>query len=217
MKKSKLLIFDFDGTLVDTLPDIAFHVNETFTELGLPTCSQEAVRLAVGRGVRDLIRDLSGLNHSTDAELGRVVEGFRKHYLSRPVVHSKPYEGVREALAGSLKAHPKMIVTNKLKVLTEGILAEVGLLNFFKEVIGDGSPFPKKPDPTAVHSLMKKYGFAPEETVFIGDSKVDQETACRAGIHFVWVAYGYDRVEGASLKQMSSSRDLENLMELFTW
>ncbi len=188
----RLLIFDLDGTLVDTAPDISSCANEVFRKLGHRERSMKDITQAIGRGVRDLMQRLIGPLDPADPKLSEAVDLFRKLYADNLVCESKLYPGVREALEGPLAPLKKALVTNKPHPHTIDILRLLDLSKYFDPVIGTGGDFPAKPDPAAVLYAMKKYGAAPEETIFIGDSSIDWETAKRASIEFAWVNYGYE-------------------------
>lgn len=201
----ELLIFDFDGTLVDTAPDIAHHANVVLAEYGFATHNLNKVKKAIGRGVHDLFRDLGF--QGSDSLLNEAVARFKEEYSKRPVIRTAPYPHVQKNLAGPLKFVKKAIVTNKPQGLTVQILEVVGLASFFDLVIGDGADFPKKPDPASTKFVMRTLRVLPSRTVFIGDSGIDQETAANAGIDFSHVSYGYDAsfrpAAGESLKSAS--------------
>jgi phosphoglycolate phosphatase len=190
--KYRLLIFDLDGTLVDTAPDISDCANRVFREMGFPERSMKDVTQAIGRGVRDLMRRLIGPLNPGDAALARAVELFRETYAANLVRRSELYPGVREALEGPLKDFKKAIVTNKPHALAVEMLRIVDLERCFDSVIGAGGAFAPKPDAAAVLHVMRELGATPHETLFIGDSSIDWETANKASIDFAWVPYGYE-------------------------
>lgn len=195
MKPYELLIFDFDGTLVDTLPDIALYAHQVLGEFGVKTPpTLEAVKKAVGRGVHELLKDL-GIS-ADQALLEEAVISFKRRYSETPVVRTKPYPGVKETLSGPLGNIKKAIVTNKPYALTIKILKELGLEIYFETVIGLDTGYPAKPDASSVNFVMTHYGIPPSKVLFIGDSSIDAETSRNAGIDFAWVNYGYDRLNG---------------------
>ena len=197
MSKYKLIIFDFDGTLVDTAPDIALHANRVLNEFGYPSHGIEEVKRAVGRGVHELLKGLNEGFIADAAKLETAVKLFKQNYLDEPVIFSKPYPGVKETLIGPLSGLKKAIVTNKPDQLTKKILGELSLASYFDMVIGLDSGYPAKPDPTSTQQVMKMLNASPNEVIFIGDSKVDDETCRNAGVDFGWVDYGYDELDGS--------------------
>ncbi len=196
MSKYKLLIFDFDGTLVDTAPDIALYANEVLAEYGYPGRTLTEVKKAVGRGVHELLRELAPAFGDHTPRLEEAVASFKKRYWAKPVVHTKPFGGVVETLSGPLRAFKKAIVTNKPYGLTQKILDELSLSHFFNIVIGLDMEFPAKPHPASVKRVMESQSVQPSETLFLGDSYVDAETCLNAGIDFAWVDWGYDQLNG---------------------
>ncbi len=196
MTKYRLIIFDFDGTLVDTAPDIALHANDVLRSFGLPTHTIEAVKKAVGKGVHELFRDLSPALNEDETALENAVALFKENYWARPVVHTKTYPAVREMLSGPLASFKKAIVTNKPHDLAKKILEELSLSGYFEVVIGLDSDYPAKPDPSSVKHVMDFLKTSPKETLYIGDSHVDSQTCQNAGIDFGWASYGYDNLNG---------------------
>lgn len=208
-----LIIFDFDGTLADTAPDIAASANWVLKQTGYPERNLTEVKKAVGRGVHELLHELSGLpepvtggragsGSGAGAEPKRgPLEGdalemacliYREHYVKNLVVHTKEYEGVSRMLRGPLAGVPKAIVTNKPHVLTERLMAELKFDGLFDPVIGTGWKYPAKPAGDGVEAVRSQYGARHDRTILIGDSEIDRQTAANAGIRFGWVTYGYD-------------------------
>ncbi len=185
-----LLIFDFDGTLVDTAPDIAYHANAVLKKYRFKSRPLATVKKAIGHGVHELLKDL-GFEGDQDA-LEEAVADFKKKYFKEPVITTKAYPHVRRMLSGPLKKFKKVIVTNKPQDLTDKILDRLDLKKFFEAVVGEGGDFPRKPDPASVRHLMRKLEARAERSVLIGDSRVDFDTAGEAGIGFIHVRYGYD-------------------------
>ena len=195
-KKYQLILFDFDGTLVDTAPDIALYANRVLEEYGYSKKSLEEVKGGVGRGVHELMKDLAPPFGEKPQELDEAVARFKKYYWDRPVVQTRPFRGVREVLAGDLAPVKKAIVTNKPESLALKILEELSMVHFFDKVIGLDAGYPPKPDPTSVREILKELNVEAAQTVLIGDSKIDAETCQNSGIDFVWVDYGYDTIDG---------------------
>jgi phosphoglycolate phosphatase len=212
MKHYNLIIFDFDGTLVDTLPDIALHANHVLRYFSLPEQDLPAVRKAIGRGVHELLKDLAPA-FEDETLLEEAVVLFKKLYYEKPVLYTKPYSNVPEMLKGPLKNTKKAIVTNKPHDLTHVILKELGLLSYFESVIGMGFTHPPKPDPSSTIYVMEQLKSLPCETVFVGDSGVDQETAKKAGVDFAWVDYGYDTLgESQGRRSFSDPKEWKALV-----
>ena len=192
MARYDLLIFDFDGTLVDTALDIAFHVNAVLAEFGRPERTLKEIQRAIGRGMRELLKDVGFAEG--DIQLEAAAAQLRKRYAESPILQTRAYAGVPEILSGSLKDFPKAIVTNKPQFLAEKILRALNLERYFGLVIGDGAGFPRKPDPASVCHALNHFSARPERTLLFGDSCVDHQTALNSGVGFVWADYGYDDV-----------------------
>jgi phosphoglycolate phosphatase len=203
MSRYELLIFDFDGTLVDTAPDIAYHVNSVLKQFHYPEKSLKEVTRAIGHGVHELMKTLAVGVAEKPEEWVRMVELFRTCYEEKPVIHSRSYPDVAEILDGPLGPFKKVIVTNKLFTLTDKILRELSLRHHFEEIVGDGAGFPPKPDPGSVNYLLKKFSVPAKKAILIGDSRVDMEVAVNSGIDFMWASYGYYDLKDAKISQQA--------------
>ncbi len=192
MRKYKLFIFDFDGTLVDTLPDISYHANAVLERMGCPKRRLSQVERAIGWGVHELFMGLAPQLAHDKERLDEAVVLFKKRYSEDPVARTKPYPYVRRMLSGPLKDISKVILTNKPQEITERILKALELEKYFLKTIGMQPLYPPKPDPTTAKLLLRQFEVLPEQALLIGDSAVDHETAQNAGIAFVWMRYGYD-------------------------
>lgn len=189
-KKYRLVIFDFDGTLVDTAPDIAHYANEVLGAYGFGRKSLPEVKRAVGRGVHELLRDLGFSAH--EEKLEEAVLKFKQSYGKKPVLTTEPYAGVLDLLDKTLASAHKAIATNKPHDLTLKILDILSLRPKFNHVLGAGQGLAHKPDPAILRAILKDSGIGPGETLFVGDSLVDRDTAKNAGVDFAAVTYGYD-------------------------
>ncbi len=200
------MIFDFDGTLVDTAPDIAYHANAVLKKYRFKSRPLATVKKAIGHGVHELLKEL-GFEGDEDA-LEEAVADFKKKYFKEPIITTKAYPHVRRMLSGPLKKFKKAIVTNKPQALTDKILGRLDLEKFFEAVIGEGGDFPRKPDPASVRHLIRKLKAQAERSVLIGDSRVDFDTASNAGIGFIHVRYGYDvAFRPAKVRRVESAVD----------
>lgn len=195
-KTYELVLFDFDGTLVDTLKDIAFYADSVLTERGFPGCSLDEVRRGIGWGVHELLKSLAPRIAEDAALHEETVLAFKSRYREGPVRSTDAFPGVREMLKGPLSGLKKAVITNKPQDITEQILARLGLASHFEKVIGMHAGFIPKPDPESCLFVMKELGVPAEKTLFIGDSAIDSETSVRAGVDFGWVSYGYDTLNG---------------------
>jgi phosphoglycolate phosphatase len=176
-----LVIFDLDGTLIDSVGDIADALNRT---LGT-TFADSAVAGWVGAGVRVLL-SRAGV---ADADLDRRAAELRAHYAAHPVKHTRPYLRVRETLRAI--ACDKAVATNKPGALSRTILSRLGLADEFVAVLGEDDVGARKPDPLIVDILRGKVGAARAQTLYVGDSLVDADTARAAGVDLCLVTYGY--------------------------
>jgi len=210
----QLIIFDLDGTLVDTAPDIAYSANTVLKALAYPERSMAEVKEAIGFGVRDLMQRLMSYDDGwcpTTEQVEEAAGMFREYYEKHLVDRTRPYPRVAEVLGGALARIPKAVVTNKPHHLTEKILDALELRSFFDLIIGTGWKYPAKPKADGVLAVMEHHAALPAETIMVGDSVVDYKTACQAGIHFAWVNYGYDTVPPGDFKTFSSPWEWRNL------
>jgi len=179
-----LIIFDLDGTLVDSTDDLAASVNAALAALGLPLRSREEVRGFVGDGARRLVeRSLAARTELTENALAL----FFEHYSTHLVDRTRAYPGIDEALRAL--PGPLSVATNKPGRFARRILAHLGHLELFVSVLG-ADEGPRKPDPGLVDRLRALVAAPREKTVLVGDSRVDEETARNAGVRFVGVGWG---------------------------
>lgn len=186
----RLLVFDLDGTLVDSRRDLADATNALLVELGALPLPVDTVAAMVGEGAAVLVRralTASGLDPASPGALDR----FLAHYEQRLLVHTRPYEGTREALVELHAVCPLAVLTNKPTRATRSILDGLDLAGFFEWVVGGDTAHGRKPDPAGLRWLMEQAGADPRQTMLIGDSPVDRETATRAGARVCLVGYGF--------------------------
>ena len=192
----KLLLFDFDGTLVDTVHDIAFYANSVLGEHGIKPRPVEQVKGAIGLGVHELLKSLAPTIGENSQILDKAVELFKLRYRENPVRKTEPFPSVVEMLSGPLSSVKKAIITNKPHDITLQILDQLNLSGYFELVIGMNSGYLAKPDPGAMVFAIQKLSADPQTSIYIGDSRVDAETSANAGVDFAWVRYGYDVLDG---------------------
>ncbi len=189
-----LIIFDLDGTLIDSREDLAQSVNLMRRELGFPPLSLRTVLQYVGRGARNLVR--RSLPASWSGEPDEALEIFLGHYRDHLLDNTAVYPGVRETLEALRDSGLRLaVLTNKPKAPTLAILAGLGLPSFFDVVLGGDSLPVRKPDPLTAEEVIKATGAAPSRTLLVGDSLVDLETARAAKLPFVGVTYGFAAAE----------------------
>ncbi len=187
----KLILFDFDGTLVDTVDDITYYVNDVLSERGYTQASAAQVKAAIGWGVPELLKILVPAFSDDPADLESAVRTFKDRYRENPVRVTCPFPNVIEVLEGPLRKTPKAIITNKPQDIALRVLDELGMRHYFEEVIGTQGNFAPKPDPASSLYLMSRFDASAEVTVYVGDSPVDAQTSEAAGIDFAWMEYGY--------------------------
>lgn len=187
--KIDLIIFDLDGTLIDSKPDIVVAVNRALSELGYPTHDTEKVGKCIGYGIYDLFYKLLG-DSVPGSELENLIESYRKHYRQNMSEHSRPYPGIVPVLEYFKPIH-RAVLTNKNQKFADQILSELAVHQYFSAVYG-GDAFPKpKPDPMPIQEICKTFRVDPKRTAMIGDSEVDLASAKGAGCISVIVNYGY--------------------------
>jgi phosphoglycolate phosphatase len=194
----RLLVFDLDGTLVDSHRDIGAATNAVITDLGGTPLEQSVITSLVGEGAAVLIRramDRAGV----DVDLRDALDCFLVHYDARLLQTTVPYPGMVSALEALNHGRKLAVLTNKPQQPSERILDGLGLRRFFSEVIGGDTPYGRKPNPAGLQALMANAEVSPEETILIGDSPVDLATARNAGAHICLARYGFGyRTEGVT-------------------
>jgi phosphoglycolate phosphatase len=188
-----LVLFDLDGTLVDSLPDIAAALNHGLEAHGFPVLTTETVATLVGDGIVSLANRALALqpdNKGVTAEA--LSQSVRQRYLEYPCVLTKAYDGITETLeALKTRGVPMAVLTNKPGSIARPLLDALGMTSWFFCIIGDGDGFPRKPDPSALIDLMARVNAKPERTVMVGDGVPDIEVAKAAGCIPVAALWGY--------------------------
>ncbi len=186
-----LVIFDLDGTLIDSKLDLAHSVNATRAWLGLGPLDNELVYSYVGNGAPVLIRRALGPEFS-DADVERALEYFLNYYREHMLDHTDLYPGMRECLE---RLHGEgvqlAVLTNKPVRFSSAILEGLGVRDVFFRVYGGNSFEQKKPHPAGVVKLLEESGAARDRTLLVGDSAVDVRTARNAGVRSCGVTYGF--------------------------
>jgi len=194
-----MVLIDVDGTLVDSVPDLAFCVDEMQKQLGLPERGEARVRHWVGNGVerlvqRALVDDLDGM--PDDALYEKAMPIFRKLYSENTSQRSCLYEGVREALEFLKTTGVKVgCVTNKASEFTLPILRDLGIADYFELVICGDMVAKKKPDPMPLLQAAEQLGVEPKRSLMLGDSMSDVKAARAAGFGIICMSYGYNHGE----------------------
>jgi phosphoglycolate phosphatase len=185
-----LVVFDLDGTLVDSSLDIANAANALIEELGGTRLSKEAIVGMVGEGAGLLVRRALKAA-SLDADPREALDRFLALYSPRLLDHTVPYDGMVDALKWIGERTPMAVLTNKPARATGLILDGLGLRGYFGEVIGGDMAWGRKPDPAGLLHLAAAAGVPPERTLLVGDSPIDLATARRAGTHICLARYGF--------------------------
>ena len=185
----RLLIFDLDGTLIDSALDLALSVNAMREKMGLPPLPHQEIATYVGQGVAHLMRRSLG-DRATEENVQQALDFFLAYYREHMLDNTVTYPGVREAL-DQLKDHHLAVLSNKPVRFSELILEGLGLLPFFRYVYGGNSFEQKKPDPMGAIKLMDQCNVRLRETLIVGDSETDVRTGKNAGIWTCGVTYGF--------------------------
>jgi len=213
MRKISLIVYDFDGTLVDTLIDIADSVNLTLADLNLPSLPRERIRKYVGKGVERLMSQ--SLEGSSFTDIPKAVAIFKKNYSENLVHHTDFYPHGREILE-HFKNKKQAICSNKPEDFVRRILDSLNRLHYFDAIIGGDSVNSKKPDPEGLNSILKQLNVSADEAVLIGDSPVDVETGKRAGVYTCIANFGLGFPEEIATANPDCSIEcLSKLKEMF--
>lgn len=186
-----LVIFDLDGTLVDSRRDLALAANRLVTELGGTPLDERTIGTMIGEGVRVLLERVlaagCGLGETDDDHLRR----FRQIYAGCLLEHTLPYHGVHTTLSTLSRQLPLAVLTNKPVDPAMAILEGLDLLRYFGAVVGDGSGYPLKPAPDSVLDLAERAACELDDCLLVGDSLVDFDTARNADCAVALARYGY--------------------------
>jgi phosphoglycolate phosphatase len=185
----RALIFDLDGTLIDSKADLIRSVNAMLQEMGRETLHEDTISGYIGHGAPVLVRRALGAN-TTEAERERALKFFLAHYDAHKLDSTCAYPGVPEALE-QLVSYSMAILTNKPVRVSVRILEGLGLAKYFRAVYGGNSFETKKPDPLGAHTILREFGAVPSQAILIGDSEVDVQTARNAGMLAATVNYGF--------------------------
>jgi phosphoglycolate phosphatase len=209
-----LLIFDLDGTLIDSKLDLAHAVNATRRHMSMPELEHERVYSYVGNGAPVLIRRALG-EAATEAQVQEALEFFLEYYREHYLDYTVLYPGVKESLDRFRDAGKRMaVLTNKPVGISKAIIKGLGVQNHFFQVYGGNSFDFKKPHPAGVETLLQETGITASRTLMIGDSSVDMQTARNAGIASAGVTYGF---APESLSDPKPDQLFDSMPELAAW
>jgi phosphoglycolate phosphatase len=184
----QLLIFDLDGTLVDSETDLMLSVNAVRSQMGLGPLSGETISSYVGNGVTTLMERAMGSSASSE-DVQEAVTLFLAYYRLHMLDHTVPYAGVRESLE-EIKDRKLAVLTNKPVRFSRDLLAGLGMAGYFSFIYGGDSFARKKPDPMGIAKLMNDTGLSKMQLMMIGDSATDVLTGRNAGVLTCGVSYG---------------------------
>ena len=208
-------LFDLDGTLVDTAPDLHHALNSALASVELGPVDNELTRHWVGHGARKMISSALEQHNerSSDALVEELYANFLEYYRHHIAIFSNPFPGVRLTLQHLVKKRFKLgVVTNKRYDLSELLLKELNLLSYFMVVVGGDTLSVAKPKPDPLLHACKELDTPPEQAIFVGDSITDVTCARGAGCPIVLVPYGYN--QGVSVSTLGADRTIESLVDL---
>lgn len=201
----KLLIFDLDGTLIDSSRDLILSVNATLRYLGRDELDAPTIQSYIGRGAPELIQRATG-GEANEREIAEGLDYFIRYYAEHKLDNTRLYPGVRETLemlyspemssgGNGCRKRTLAVLTNKPERASRSILHELELLHMIPHVIGGNTLPAKKPDPLGIHTLLGAAGVAPEAAMIVGDSDVDVQAGANAGIWTCGVTYGIGTID----------------------
>jgi len=215
-QRVKLILFDLDGTLVDSVGDLSWCGNEMLRRLDMPTHDPDAARNWVGNGLDRFVKRVLTGDMDTEPGLALFQHGkelFSSLYAQHASDHSELYPGVIEALQRLAGLELKLAcVTNKPEPFTSQLIAAMGLAEFFELVVAGDTTARKKPDPMPLHHAADHFGIDYQSCLMVGDSSNDVKAARAAGFGIVCVPYGYNH--GNDIRGSSPDLVVENLLEL---
>ena len=214
--KFKGIIFDLDGTLVNSLEDISDAMNKVLQGLNFPTHTYDTYQYFIGSGLRNLVSKALPATNNSDKQIEICFECMINEYREICTLKTKPYDGIVELLENLTSQNIKMAVfSNKADELTKKIASEI-FPNHFDQAVGLSTEALKKPNPFEALEIGKKWNLKPEEILFVGDSDIDMQTAVNANMFPVGVTWGYRTEEelknsGAKLVVNTASELIEIL------
>ncbi len=214
MKKINLVIFDLDGTLIDSLPGITYCLNRVLKKNHLPEQSFEKVQMYIGNGIGKLVERAVPEPVCSDSLLiGNLIHEMKRVYKSYWKINTTVFKGISQMLDEIQRQKVLLaVISNKTDEFAKVIVRELFPEINFLQVIGAGSRFGKKPDPGAVQYILGKHKIAAAEAIFVGDSDIDVQTALNAGVNPIGVGWGYRSSE--LLKEAGCPIILQHPLEL---
>ena len=218
-KPVRAVLFDLDGTLVDSAPDIAFAVNSVMAMDSLSPHSISVVRTLIGEGIHRLVEKAYSLHHKTLSltDLNSRTAEFASMYEAHIVDKTRPFPGVATGLAILRVRGLKIaVVSNKAQYLTDHLLAKLGISDSFNLILGARDGLPKKPAPDMLYFALSEFSIGPDEALFVGDSIADVRAAAAAGLPCILIEGGYTVEETAKLGAWKTVSDFQQLVKLLT-
>ena len=196
--KYRLVLFDLDGTLLDTLDDLSEAVDHALQVRGLPGHPRQEYMTMVGHGVRNLVKQaLPEDKQADEALIDAALADFKTYYTAHIDVHTHPYPGMEELVTNLHKAGVFLAVTsNKFQEGADYLIHKFFPGIPFTAILGNRPGFPLKPDPQIVGEVLRRTGIKPEDAVLVGDSPTDMKTAANGGIASIAVTWGYRPMKG---------------------
>lgn len=209
----RVLIFDFDGTLVDTITDVGICFNEALKECGFPQHPLERFGDFVGGNLETVVSKMLPQEQVTEENVTIVKERYRQLYLQSEKINTKPYPGILELLTELKQNGFKLAInSNKGQQLLDDMVGKMFEPDFFSSVIGYSETRPSKPDPYGVQMICRECECEMDDAVYIGDGKSDVVTAANAGIPCVYVQWGQGKIE--EWKEQYEAVVVDNVEEL---
>lgn len=204
-KSIEAVIFDLDGTLIDTAAEISLALERTFGELGLPTVPAKKVETLIGRGVPSLVERALAHVGAKAKDVPKVIDSFEAHYARTVGTVSELFPGVAAGIRMlEQRGYPMSVVTNKPRFFTERLLERLGVRESFRGVVAGDDGIAKKPAPDMLFEACRQMESTPERTLMLGDSDNDVIAARAAGCPVWCVPYGYN--EGRSPATLTCDR-----------
>ena len=212
--KNHTIVFDLDGTLVDTAPDLQIALNHTLSRFGFDTVPPEAAASLIGHGAKAMIR--AGISHQSrsacDETIDDMFDVFLEYYVNNIAIRSKAFPGCIAALerlagAGAILA----VCTNKRQNLAYTLLEELGMSDFFAAIVGADSVTHRKPAADHILQTLKRAEVSAQNAIMVGDSETDEKAALNAGLPFVFVPFGYGPAGKNTLAQATILHHYEEM------
>ena len=211
MFRTELIIFDLDGTLIDSSEDIAWAVNKTLRQMGFAELSYQAIKERIGWGVKVFLEKV--LPEERHNLLKEAREIFMGYYSGHLLVKTKLYPNAADVLR-HFKNKKLAVATNKPLNLTQKILDGLSISDYFKKIVGGDNVQNKKPAPDAIEIILRELNASPKEAVFIGDSMIDIEAGKKAEVITIGAAYGFRGRQ--ELKEAGADAIIEDIKELIS-